>query len=209
MSTMVLGVTGGIACGKSTVTELLGNLGATIVSADQLAREAVRPGSTILTALTDRFGQEILLPDGHLNRPALAELVFGDKDARTDLERIMHPAIAALAEDRLQKLRSEGHRLIVYEAPLLFEAGAEKRVDAVLVVTASQEQQIARLQIRDHLTRRQALARLNAQIPLAEKIRRADFLIDNSGAKTTTTAQVKALFARLTATVPSPAPEGN
>lgn len=200
---MILGVTGGIACGKSTVTEAFRTLGAEVISADQLAREAVQPGSTALAALVERFGPGILLPDGHLNRNVLAELVFTDGDARTDLNRITHPAIAALAEERLGQLRSAQAPLIVYEAPLLFEAGAEKRVDAVLVVTATLEQQIERLRHRDGLNKEQALARLQAQMPLAEKLRRADYVIDNSGPVEATANQVRLLYLRLTAMPPA------
>lgn len=196
---MILGVTGGIACGKSTVVAAFEALGAAVVSADQLAREAVLPGSPTLAALVRRFGSGILLADGRLNRAALAALVFGDAAARADLNRITHPAVAALAEERLARLRATGSPLIVYEAPLLFEAGAERRVDAVLVVTASGAQQLERLQRRDRLSREEALARLQAQMPLAEKVRRADFLLDNSGPLDETTRQVKELFHRLTA----------
>lgn len=196
---MVLGVTGGIACGKSTVTEAFRALGVPVVSADQLAREAVRPGSATLAALVQRFGPGILLPDGQLNRAELAAIIFRDADARADLNRITHPAVATLAEQQLRQLRAAGHRLIAYEAPLLFEAGAENRVDAVLVVTATVEQQLSRLRQRDHLDEAQARDRLAAQMPLAEKLRRADYLIDNSGDLHETAAQVRQLFQHLTA----------
>lgn len=204
---MVLGITGGIACGKSTVTALFGKLGAVVVSADQLAREAVVPGSATLQALTERFGRSILLPDGTLDRAALAARVFSDPQARADLNRITHPAIAALAEERLATLRDRRPSLVVYEAPLLFEAGAERRVDAVLVVSAGEEQQMARLMARDGLSEGEARARIAAQLPLAEKVRRVDFVIDNSGPEEATARQVRELFTRLT--VPPPDAPGN
>lgn len=204
---MVLGITGGIACGKSTVTALFGKLGAVVVSADQLAREAVVPGSATLQALTERFGCRILQADGTLDRAALAARVFSDPQARADLNRITHPAIAALAEKRLAALRERHPSLVVYEAPLLFEAGAERRVDAVLVVSASEDQQMARLMARDGLDESEARARIAAQLPLAEKVRRADFVIDNSGSEEATARQVRELFTRLT--VPPPDVPGN
>jgi dephospho-CoA kinase len=121
---MILGVTGGIASGKSTVTEIFRSLGAAVVSADELAREAVRPGGETLRKLVERFGRQILLADGTLDRKALAARIFADPRQREDLNRITHPAVAALAAERLGRLAAKGERLIVYEAPLLFEAGA-------------------------------------------------------------------------------------
>ena len=195
---MVLGVTGGIATGKSTVAEIFRRLGAAVVSADALAREVVRPGSPLLGRLVQRFGPEILARDGSLDREALASIVFSDKAARLELNRIMHPAIAALAGKRLRALAAR-RPLVVYEAPLLYEAGAQSRVDAVLVVRVGEEQQCERLMRRDGLTEAEAHSRIDAQLPLAEKIARADFVIDNSGPPEDTTAQVAALFTRLTA----------
>jgi len=195
--TMILGITGGIACGKSTVTEFFRAEGATIVSADELAREVVRPGSDVLQALVAVFGPEILRPDGELDRPTLAARIFADPAARAKLNRITHPAIAARAEARLQELRRQGVPLIVYEAPLLFEAGAEHRVDAVLVVTIDEEEQLARLVERDGLDLPAARSRIAAQLPLAEKVARADYVIDNSGTLDATSAQVRTLWQEL------------
>jgi len=194
---MVLGVTGGIATGKSSVAAMLGECGAVVVSADDLARQAVAPGSEALAALTERFGREILAADGTLARERLAELVFADASARADLNRITHPAIARLAEARLARLRAAGHTLIVYEAPLLFEAGAESRVDQVLVVSAAAEVQLQRLMRRDAISVDDAQARIAAQMPIVEKIRRADYLIDNSGPPAETRQQVDALCKEL------------
>jgi len=202
---LVLGVTGGIASGKSMVTEVFRSLGACVVSADELSREAVAPGSETLAELVAQFGRGILLPDGNLDRKALAERVFGDRTAREALNRITHPAIASLAEKRLRELQQQGERLIIYEAPLLFEAGAEKRVDAVLVVRIEESLQLERLMRRDGLSEKQARARIAAQMPQAEKIARADYVIDNSGAPEVTAREVRSLFRRLGAAL-SPAP---
>ena len=131
---MILGLTGGIASGKSFVADLFVECGASLVSADLLAREVVSQGSPTLAKLVDAFGVEILTAGGSLNREVMAQKVFSDPLARHRLELITHPAIAHLAECRLMALKNSPHDLIVYEAPLLFEAGAESRVDQVLVV---------------------------------------------------------------------------
>ncbi len=194
---MVLGITGGIATGKSSVAAMFGELGAAVVSADDLARRAVAPGSPALAALVERFGGDILAGDGTLDRAALAAIVFRDAAARADLNRITHPAIAALAEATLGELRASGQRLIVYEAPLLFEAGAASRVDRILVVTADADSQRRRLVARDGIGADEAQARIAAQMPLAEKVRRADHVIDNSGPPERTRAEVEALYREL------------
>lgn len=204
---LILGVTGGIASGKSLVTATFRSLGAVVVSADELAREAVRPGSETLRRLVGQFGRQILQADGALDRKALAERIFTDAGAREALNRITHPAIAALAEKRLQELAQQAGRLVVYEAPLLFEAGAEKRVDAVLVVRIDEPLQVERLMRRDGLTEEQARARIAAQMPQAEKMARADYVIDNSGSPEATSEQVRRIFRKLVALPPLAAPD--
>jgi dephospho-CoA kinase len=204
---LILGVTGGIASGKSLVTETFRSLGALVISADELAREAVRPGSETLHRLVGQFGREILRADGALDRKALAERVFTDARAREALNRITHPAIAALAEKRLRELSQQAGRLVVYEAPLLFEAGAEKRVDAVLVVRIDEPLQIERLMRRDGLTEGQARARIAAQMPQAEKVARADYVVDNSGSPEATAELVRKIFRQLVALPPLAAPD--
>jgi len=194
---MILGITGGIASGKSTVTEMFRKLGAEVVSADQLSREAVQPGSAALERLVSRFGEKILDPDGRLDRSRLASIVFADPEERAALNRITHPAIAALAEQRFSELAEEKADLIVYEAPLLFEAGAENRVDAILVVKVEEKEQLRRLQERDGLDAAGASARIAAQMPQAEKIARADFVIDNSGSLEQTEARVREIYREL------------
>ncbi len=196
---MVIGVTGGIATGKSAVVEQFRLLGASVVSADALAREVVAAGSETLRALVKRFGADILTAEGTLDRAALGKLVFSDPQAREALNRITHPAIARLAQQRIQALRNQGATLILYEAPLLFEAGAEKRVDAVLVVTVSETIQLQRLMARDGFSEDEARARIAAQMPLSEKVRRADFVLDNSGSLEAVSEQVKCLYPRLLA----------
>lgn len=194
---MILGLTGGIASGKSTVAGYFVECGAALVSADQLAREVVNPGSPVLAKLTEVFGEVILTEQGSLNREVLASKVFAAPESRRQLEKIIHPAIAHLAECRLADLRKAPHDLIVYEAPLLFEAGAESRVDRTLVVLVDPQQQLERLCRRDRLSEGEARQRIAAQWPQADKVSRADFVIDNSGPPQQTRDMVAALYDHL------------
>lgn len=200
--TLVLGLTGGIAAGKSSVAAIFAELGAVLVSADQLAREVVTPGSPTLRALVAAFGPTILSPAGELDREQLGRIIFADAQARARLNTITHPAIARLAEARLLALREQQVPLVVYEAPLLFEAGAEQRVDRVLAVIASPRVQQERLCARDRLEPAAASARISAQWPQAEKVARADYVIDNSGPLAETRRHVIALHQQLLDTRP-------
>jgi len=195
---MILGLTGGIASGKSFVADSFVECGAILVSADHLAREVVNPGSPTLAKLVDAFGVDILTPGGCLNREMMAQTVFADPVARRLLESITHPAIACLAECRLTELNLSPHDLIVYEAPLLFEAGAEGRVDQILMVVADSDLQLARLLQRDNLSEAEARQRIAAQWPQADKVQKADFVIDNSGSLDQTLVMVAALYDYLT-----------
>ena len=194
---LVLGLTGGIASGKSVVAEMFQRLGAEVVSADDLARELVRPGSKTLARIAERFGIEVLQSDGSLNRPFLAEKIFSDPQARKVLDRITHPAIAELAAERFRAFAQKGVRIVVYDAPLLYEAGADSQVDRVVVVAVDETTQLQRLMMRDGLDRQAAKARVEAQMPLVQKIARADYVIDNNGSLEAARHQVVALMARL------------
>lgn len=194
---LILGLTGGIASGKSTVAEMLRSMGAAVVSADALAREIVRPGSEVLARIVERFGPRALQADGQMDRKWLAQRIFADPEARRALDGITHPAIAALARQRFAALARQGAGLIVYDAPLLFEAGADRQVDAVLLVTVDEGVQLARLMRRDGIDEAAARARIAAQMPQAEKARRADYIIDNSGSQANTHDQVRRLLSRL------------
>ena len=194
---MVLGLTGNIASGKSLVARLLAVQGAEVLSADALAREVVAPGSAVLLQLVQQFGDQILDAQQALDRGALAERVFADPQALAALNRLTHPAIARLAAERLAALRAANIKLIVYEAPLLFEAAAEKRVDQVLVVTIDPVIQLQRLMARDGFGRDDALRRIGSQMPQEQKAARADYLIDNSGSLADLEAAVNQLWTRL------------
>ncbi len=194
---MVLGVTGGIASGKSFVADLFRCLGAAVISADELAREVVRPGGKVLERLVEHFGRSILADNGTLDRNALGKRIFTDEKQRHVLNALIHPAIASLAEQRLAEARRADHPLIVYEAPLLFEAGAQDRVDAVLVVKVDPQVQLKRLMERDGIDEASAHRKIAAQMPQAEKLARADFVIDNSADREQTRLQAAQLFERL------------
>ncbi len=198
VSNLILGVTGNIASGKSLVAGALAKKGAALVDADQLAREVVAPGSPVLQQLVTRFGKEILLPGGALDRDRLGEIIFADASAREALNRIIHPAIAELAVARLRRLKQDPRvPLVVYEAPLLFEAGAEGRVDRVLVVQIDPQIQLQRLMARDQLDEAAARQRIAAQLSQEEKLARADYTIDNSGSIEETLQQVASLWQQL------------
>jgi dephospho-CoA kinase len=200
---LILGITGNIASGKSLIAKAFAEKGAALVDADQLAREIVAPGSRVLQQLIERFGAAILGKGGEMNRERLAEIVFADPAAREALNRITHPAIAELAIKRLQQLRVNPEvPLVVYEAPLLFEAGAETRVDRVLVVKVDPLQQLQRLMARDGLDEAAARQRIAAQMPQQQKLARADYVIDNSGSIEAALRQVAELWERLVTVAP-------
>jgi dephospho-CoA kinase len=197
---IVLGITGGIACGKSLICRFFRELGAVVLSADELAREAVKPGEEAFEAIVVHFGKEILTADGTIDRARLAEKIFLAPAERQMLNQITHPAIGHLADRRISELRKQPDvPLIIYEAPLLFEAKAEERVDLVLVVATTPEQQLERLMQRDNLSRKEALQRISAQMPLAEKIFRADILVENNGPPEETKELIGHIFVKLTA----------
>lgn len=176
---LILGVTGGIASGKSTAAIFLGKLGAHVVSADQIAREVVKPGSEVLSRLVEIFGTQILTQDNGLDRKGLGAVVFADPEARASLEAVMHPAIAALSQQRL-KDAAQKYALVVYEAPLLFEANAQDRVNKVLCITVDPDVQLKRVQERDDCSEEDALARIAAQMPQSKKAELSDYVVDNS-----------------------------
>jgi dephospho-CoA kinase len=177
----LIGLTGGIASGKSTFAAALRQLGAAVIDADQLARESVRPGSPALAAIRGTFGDAVLGPGGELDRKRMAALVFADPEARSRLEGIVHPAVRRAVREETIRLASAGETLAFYDVPLLFETGLDREVDCVVVVYAPPGLQKARLVARDGVPESEAEARLAAQMPIEEKARRADVLVDNEG----------------------------
>jgi dephospho-CoA kinase len=192
----IIGLTGGIASGKSSVARIMEALGGVIIDADQLAREAVAPGEEAYNSIVAEFGEGIVNPDRTIKRQALGKIIFADSDARRRLERITHPAIARLAEERLTALRNAGTPVVVYMAPLLIEAGVTSRVDEIWVVYADRETQVARLMLRDGLSRDEALQRLATQMPMEEKRTYGKIVIDNSGTPEETERQVRDVWDR-------------
>jgi dephospho-CoA kinase len=188
-----IGLTGGIASGKTTVARLFAALGVPVIDADELAREVVAPGSPLLTRIAERFGRELIRADGQLDRRALRHLVFADPRARADLEALTHPAIFAALEQRSSKERGPYQILVL---PLLVEKRDERRVDRVLVVDCAELLQTRRLQARDGSTQEEANAMLAAQAMRAERLQAADDVISNEGDLQALRAQVEALHAK-------------
>ncbi|MCU1279481.1 MAG: dephospho-CoA kinase [bacterium] len=181
MSMRVIGLTGGIASGKSTAARTLAALGARIVDADAVAREIVAPGQPALAEIVRTFGREMLQPDGTLDRKRLGAVIFADADKRQALNAITHPRIAAQTQSRLAALASEGIPVAVYEAALLVENGVHKALDGLIVVVCDEATQLARLMGRDGYVEADARARIAAQAPMADKIAAATWVVDTGG----------------------------
>jgi dephospho-CoA kinase len=177
-----VGLTGGIASGKSSVARAFRELGAHVIDADRVAREVVPPASPALAQIARAFGREMLRPDATLDRAALGAIVFADRGKRRVLEGILHPPILAEIDRQVDALAQDDPRgVVVVEAALIFELSRQAEYDAVVVVWAEPEQQLQRLIARDRLSAEEARRRLDAQMPLAQKRLRADFVVDNSG----------------------------
>lgn len=174
-----IGLTGGIASGKSSVAEIWAELGAVIVDSDVLAREVVEPGTGGLAEVVDRFGDRVLAADGTLDRAALGQIVFGDPAARADLEAIIHPLVRLRAAE--QEAAAPPESLVVQVIPLLVETGQEGSFDQVAVVDLDPELQVARLRQRNGLSEEQARARVEAQAGREERLAKATLVIDNDG----------------------------
>jgi dephospho-CoA kinase len=188
----LIGVTGGIATGKSTVDALLAAHGAAVIDADLLAREVVLPGEPALAEVAQRFGGEMLQADGSLDRARLGALVFADADARRDLERITHPRITALMQERIAQALAGPAPLVAVDVPLLFENARESLFEGVLLVYAPRDVQVRRMRERNGLDADAALQRLAAQLPIDEKRDRATWVIDNSSGLEATSRAVDA-----------------
>ena len=189
---LLVGLTGGVATGKSTVSAMFAALGCLIIDADRLAREVVEPGQPAHTQIVSAFGRGVLRPDGGIDRKALGAVVFADPAARARLESITHPAIRARVRARLAELTAAGFDgIVILDAPVMVESGDSRDVDRLVVVTADEPAQVARQQARDGLGADDARRRIRSQMPLDEKARLADYLIDNSGELAATEARVR------------------
>jgi dephospho-CoA kinase len=193
---LLVGLTGGMGVGKSTVARILESRGAVVIDADVLARQALLPGTPGYTKVTELFGPDIIGPDGDIDRAALAKRVFADDEARVALESITHPEVFRLLSESLEDYR-DTDRIVVFDAPLIVEAGFEDACDAIVVVSAPEEAQIARVMQERGMTEDAATARLRAQAPAADKERVADFVIRNDGTTAELESTVDALWKKL------------
>lgn len=188
---MIIGLTGGIASGKSTVSEIFKEYGFPVIDADLGAREVVKKGSKGLQRIRAYFGEKVLFPDGTLNRSELGKEVFSDETKREALNQMLAQDIREWIEQQTKQALEEGVPLVVLDIPLLFEAGYDQKTDKTMVVFVDEDIQLERLIQRNGMTREEALNRIHAQMPLKEKMTRADYLIDNNGTIKETKKQVE------------------
>lgn len=196
----LVGLTGGIACGKSTVAAILRRLGAAVINADELSREVVQPGQEAWKEIIATFGADVLQKDKSLDRKKLRQLVFHNPEERKKLEAIIHPRVRSLAEQRMRELAAAGNSIIVYEVPLLFEAQIHLWLRPVILVACDLATQKQRLRERDHLTDIEAQQHLNAQMTLEDKRKLADCVIENNGTLAELEQQVRAVFQKIQST---------
>ena len=195
-----VGLTGGIASGKSAVGKMFVELGCHLIDADRIVHELFEPGQAVNKAVVDAFGSRVLGADGAIDRKILGEIVFANEGERKKLNSLVHPTTIQRQKDWLNRLDSEEPSAIgIVEAALMVESGTYKNYDKVIVVVCSPEEQRRRLRARSNLSEEQIAARIAAQMPLEEKARFADFVIDTSGAPESTRAQVQAVNSRLQA----------
>ena len=192
----LVGLTGGIASGKSLVSSSFEQLGIPVIDADLLAREVVEPGSRGLQALVSHFGASLLTPEGELNRAVLRHIVFADPAEREFLDKTLHPLIRQLSDQRISELTRQAHPYIIYSVPLLLETGQQKRFDRIVVVDVPESVQMARLLQRDGSSTSEARAILAAQATREDRLSIADDVIDNAGSIEDTRKQVMALHER-------------
>lgn len=195
---ILIGLTGGVATGKSTVAQMFKQCGAVVIDADILARAVVQPDKPAWRGIVRTFGKKVLNPDRTINRQALGSIVFRYPAKRHRLERIIHPRVAR-EQQRLTReaARKDPTAVVLYDVPLLFEAGIDKRVQKIIVVTADQQTQIARLKKRNGLSRAEALRRIRSQMPIAKKARMADLVIDGTVPRAVGRRRVQEAFAIL------------
>jgi dephospho-CoA kinase len=198
----VIGLTGGIASGKSTVAKFLEELGAPIVDADQMAREVVQPGHPAFDEIVATFGKDVLGEDGQIARKKLGAMIFADPDKRRALNAITHPRIAEATQGKLVELGQAGTPVAIYEAALLVENKIHLGLDGLIVVSVQEPAQVQRLMKRDELDEAAAKERVAAQSPLADKLQVADFVIDTNGDVATTRQQTEEVWRRIQAGEP-------
>ncbi len=194
---LVVGLTGGIASGKTTVSRMFSEAGIPVICADELAREAVQPGAPALEEIRRAFGPGVVDQEGNLDRAQVAELVFNDTELRLRLESIIHPRVEEEKNARLAALERLGHTIAIVDVPLLYETGWDKHFKVVIVVYIPQDMQLSRLICRDGMSEEEARARIKAQMDIEEKKKRSDKIVDNSGDLTNTMNQVHGIIKQL------------
>lgn len=195
----IVGLTGGIASGKSTVSAFLKDLGAFVIDADEIARKVVEPGTPGLNAIVQVFGEEILGADGRLDRPRLGKLIFAEPELRKELNSIVHPEVAMEMMRSAKTARAAGHEWVIYDAALLVENQVHTAFPELIVVAASPHVQVERMMKRDNFTQEEANQRLKSQLPLEEKVNVATFVIQNDGTLEDTLKQTETVFHELCA----------
>ena len=195
----VVGLTGGIASGKTTVSEMFAEMGIPVIDADDLAREVVEPGTPGLQAIVEEFGEDVLDQEGRLDRKKVGELVFGDEEARETLNAILHPRIGAAGAKYIEEYRDHPAPYVIYEGALLVETGAYKAFSALVVVSADEPVQRLRLIARDGYTLSEANARIDSQLPLSRKVEVGDYVVTNNGNLESTRDQVARVHEQLVA----------
>ena len=188
---LIIGLTGGIASGKSTIANMLKNEGITVIDADVESRLAVEQGEEAYDHIVNHFSKSILLEDGSINRAKLGEIIFNNKEERMKLNEIVHPAIRKRMLQKKESAENHGEAIIIMDIPLLFESKFTELVDKTLLVFVDEDIQLQRLMERNHYSKQEALARIHSQMPLAEKKRLADVVIDNNGSLEQTELQLK------------------
>ncbi|MBA7677533.1 Dephospho-CoA kinase [subsurface metagenome] len=193
----VIGLTGGIGSGKSTMSQLLAELGAVILNADEVGHEALKPDTEIWRQVVVAFGRQILTPDGNIDRKKLGDIVFGNPEFLSRLNQIMHPRMYDMVKAQLEEYRRQGTRVVVLEVPLLLEAGWTSLVDEVWVTTAPEATVLKRLEERTGLSQAESLTRLRSQLPSEERVRYADVVINTDCDLDELKSKVKELWQRL------------
>lgn len=179
---LIIGLTGGVASGKSLVSEIWRKEGAYIIDADKIARDLVKPYSVSWNKIVNVFGIEIVQEDGNINRKKLASIIFSDPEKREDLNKILHPLIKEEIQKRIDEIRKKNPQaIVVIDAPLLIERGEYHEVDKVVVITSNENNQIERIKLRNGLQKEEAKKIIESQLPLSEKLKVADFVINNDG----------------------------
>lgn len=190
----IIGLTGGIACGKTTLAEMFKEYGASIIDADKISRQLTLPGGEALGGIREVFGDFVFTPDGMLNREVLAEIVFQSDEERRKLNDVMHPLIMRRVKEKIEVCRKMGALVVILDVPLLFEVGVDELADVTICASSPQEVQIRRLRTRSGLNEEQSMRRIHSQMPLAEKEKLADMVINTDCSEQELRHQVQKLY---------------